>query len=232
MRAHGALYPQPQHVTHFKICCIADAAELALAVTAGANAVGLVGPMPSGPGPIPLARIRELAPLAPPAVQTFFLTSQTTVDGILGEHDVAGTTTIQLVDHVGREALRALRQARPQVKLVQVIHVRDAASVADALAAAPFVDALLLDSGNPNAAVKELGGTGRVHDWALSARICADSGVPVYLAGGLNAGNVTQAIASVRPYGVDVCSGVRTGGVLDAQKLSAFATAVKAAPSA
>ena len=148
---------------------------------------------------------------------------------MLEEHDVASTTTIQLVDHVPADELRTLRRARPSVRLVQVIHVRHDASVAEALAAAPLVDALLLDSGNPAAAIKELGGTGRVHDWTVSAHICAQSPVPVYLAGGLNAANVGAAIAAVRPHAVDVCSGVRTNGRLDAAKLHAFAVAVRGA---
>ena len=92
-----------------------------------------------------------------------------------------------------------------------------------------MVDAWRLDSGNRTLPVKELGGTGRTHDWGLSARIVAEAGVPVFLAGGLCAGNVGQAIRSVRPYGVDLCSGVRTGDALDERKLLAFMEAVEAA---
>lgn len=200
-----------------------------MAVDAGASAIGLVGPMPSGPGPIPLERIRDLAPLAPPTVESFLLTSRTTCDAILSEHDIAGTTTIQLVDAVSMADLEAVRRARPQVRLVQVIHVRDASSLREAENVVPLVDALLLDSGNPNAAVKELGGTGRTHDWSVSAAICANSSIPVYLAGGLHAGNAAAAIAAVRPHALDICSGVRTNGRLDAAKLAAFVAAVRGA---
>ena len=84
------------------------------------------------------------------------------------------------------------------------------------------VDALLLDSGNPKLAIKELGGTGRVHNWKLSRSIVEQSPVPVFLAGGLNPSNVKQAIDEVQPYGLDLCSGVRTNGRLDPAKLEAF----------
>lgn len=213
-------------MTRLKVCCIANEEELALALAAGATAIGLVGPMPSGPGPIPLDRIRQLAPLVPPPVESFLLTSQTTLHGIVEEHAQALTTTLQLVDHVPHDVLAELRHARPGIRLVQVIHVSGERSIAEALRVAPLVDALLLDSGNPTAAVKELGGTGRTHDWTVSRGICERSPVPVFLAGGLHAGNVAQAIATVRPYGVDVCSGVRTDGRLDAGKLAAFAAAI------
>ena len=95
---------------------------------------------------------------------------------------------------------------------------------------APFVDALLLDSGNQKLAVKELGGTGRVHDWRISRRIRDAVDVPLFLAGGLNAGNVAAAVAAVQPHGVDVCRGVRTDGKLDPAKLRAFVAAMGSGP--
>ena len=109
---------------------------------------------------------------------------------------------------------------------MQVVHVSGEASVAEALAVCPHVDALLLDSGNPSLAVKELGGTGRVHDWSLGARIVRSVPRPVYLAGGLKPDNVARAIEQVRPFGVDVCSGLRTDGKLDEEKLAAFTGAI------
>lgn len=91
------------------------------------------------------------------------------------------------------------------------------------------VDAILLDSGNPGLAVKELGGTGRTHDWGLSRQIRDAVARPVYLAGGLSPANVERAVRTVRPYGVDVCSGVRSDGALEAKKLADFVTALGAA---
>jgi phosphoribosylanthranilate isomerase len=102
--------------------------------------------------------------------------------------------------------------------------VIDSKSVDLAIKLSESVDALLLDSGNPNLKIKELGGTGRVHNWKLSRQIRDNSKCPIFLAGGLNPDNVKQAIEEVRPYAIDICSGVRTNGALDKNKLSAFMT--------
>ena len=148
---------------------------------------------------------------------------------IVAQQRRCGVNTIQLCDALDASAYPALREALPGIALVQVIHVRDESAVAEAVGVAPMVDGLLLDSGNPSASVRELGGTGRVHDWALSRRIVAEAPCPVFLAGGLNPDNVADAIRHVRPYGVDLCTGVRTEGALDAAKLGAFMGAVAAA---
>ena len=208
-----------------KVCCIASIEEAALALSHGATAIGLVSAMPSGPGVIDDARIREIAAWAPPSARTFLLTSRTAPTEIVEQVKASGVNTVQLVDALGPGAYTVLRALLPRVRLVQVIHVRGAEAVDEALAAAPLVDELLLDSGNPGAPVKELGGTGRVHDWTLSRRIVEESGVPVWLAGGLRAENVEAAIAAVGPTGVDVCSGVREGGLLSAARLEHFARA-------
>lgn len=215
--------------THVKICCISSPAEAQAAIAAGAHALGLVSSMPSGPGVIDEALITRIAAQVPAAVHTFLLTSKQRALDIIEQHRRCRPSTLQLVDHVPFDELRHLRDALPGVQLVQVIHVTGAASVDEALAVAPLVDALLLDSGNPHAAVKELGGTGRTHDWAHSRQIVAAAPCPVYLAGGLRADNVAQAIASVRPFGLDLCSSVRTDGHLDSSKLQAFFAAVREA---
>lgn len=218
-----------------KICCIASVAEARLAVAAGAQALGLVSAMPSGPGVIDEATIAAVAQAMAEdhgtAVQTFLLTSLQTAAGIIDQHRRCRTTTLQLVDAVPADALRRLRDALPGVQLVQVVHVTGPASLDDAVAVAPLVDALLLDSGNPQAAVKELGGTGRTHDWQVSAQIraaVAALGKPVWLAGGLHAQNVAAAVAAVQPDGLDLCSSVRQDGRLDAARLAAFFRALPA----
>ncbi|UCH75174.1 MAG: phosphoribosylanthranilate isomerase [Rhodospirillales bacterium] len=211
-----------------KICCIASIAEAELAVRHGAAALGLVGRMPSGPGPIADERIAEIAAWAPPAVATFLLTCETEPDAIIHHVRRCGTSTVQLVDAVTSRAYEALRKAAPQVKIVQVIHVSGPESVDAARACAPHVDALLLDSGRPAATVKELGGTGRVHDWSVSRRIVDTVARPVFLAGGLNARNVAEAYRRVRPFGLDLCTGVRTDGRLDAARLAEFFGALSA----
>ncbi len=209
-----------------KICCIASVEEARLAVQGGASALGFVSSMPSGPGVIPEERIRSLAATVPPGVASFLLTSLQSAPAIIAQQRRLGTSTLQLCDRIDEGAHAEIRAALPGIRIVQVVHVLGQESVAEALAVAAHVDALLLDSGDPRLAVKELGGTGRAHDWQTSRRIRAAVDVPVYLAGGLTAANVVEAIDTVQPFGVDVCSGVRTGGSLDAGKLSAFFRAV------
>lgn len=213
--------------TRIKICCISSQEEATLAIQAGADALGLVGHMPSGPGVITDEAIKAIARTVPPPIATFLLTSETEVEAIIRHHQKVRTNTIQIVDSLSRGEYRELREALPGIKLVQVIHVVDQSSVEEAMRVAREVDALLLDSGNPSLAVKELGGTGRVHDWAISQKIREAVDVPIFLAGGLNAANVAEAISQVEPFGVDICSGVRTHGKLDADKLRRFVSAVR-----
>ncbi len=205
-----------------KICCINSISEAMTAIGHGADAIGLVGKMPGGPGPIPDELIRQIAQIIPPPVATFLLTSETTVCEIIKHHSRTNTNTIQIVDMLSEGTYSQIREALPSVKIVQVIHVIDSESVDLAISLSGNVDALLLDSGNPNLRIKELGGTGRVHNWKLSRQIRDNSKCPVILAGGLNPDNVRQAIEEVKPFAIDVCSGVRTNGVLDKNKLSAF----------
>ncbi len=219
--------PSPQPLV--KICCIASVDEMRLALDAGADALGFVSRMPSGPGPIPEDLIASIISLVPSGAATFLLTSETRAEAIAAQQRRTRANTLQLVDEVEPGTHGALRKSLPGIRIVQVIHVADARSVEEALTVAPNVDALLLDSGNPRLPVKELGGTGRTHDWSLSREIREGSAVPLYLAGGLNPGNVAAAIDAVGPAGVDVCSGVRTDGMLDSGKLRAFISAARAA---
>lgn len=208
--------------TRIKICCISSVDEAWLAIESGASAIGLVAKMPSGPGPIPDYLISEIAMKVPPPVATFLLTSETSVNEIIKHHQRTNTNTVQIVDLLSEGTYSRLKTALPSVKIVQVIHVIDENSVDLAVRISEQVDALLLDSGNPYLKIKELGGTGRVHDWKLSRQIREKSKCPVFLAGGLNAENVRLAIEEVQPFAVDVCSGVRTNGKLDRQKLMSF----------
>jgi phosphoribosylanthranilate isomerase len=217
----------PYHV-RIKVCCISSADEARLAIRLGADALGLVGQMPSGPGVIGDNLAAQVVQATPPPIATFMLTSEVTAEGIIAHQQRVGANTIQLVDAVLPDTYAELHRVLPAVKLVQVIHVLNEANITEALqAVANGADALLLDSGNPNLAVKELGGTGRVHNWEISRQIVAQSPVPVFLAGGLNLENARQAVDRVQPFGLDICSGVRTNGHLDEHKLAAFLKAIR-----
>lgn len=205
-----------------KICCISSLEEAFDAIGFGASALGLVGEMPSGPGVISDEEIFEIAQKIPPPIATFLLTSKTNPAEIIGYHRRTQTNTIQIVDELSERNYAEIRAALPNVKLVQVVHVTGEGSVDEAAEIAESVDAILLDSGNPSLEIKELGGTGRKHDWRLSRRIVDAIEKPVFLAGGLNAENVREAIEIVQPFGLDLCSGVRTEGKLDKRKLEKF----------
>lgn len=205
-----------------KICCISSVEEARMAIHAGASALGLVGHMPSGPGVISDQLIAEITAMAPPPVSTFLLTSETTARGIIAHHRRVKTHTVQIVDALTEGSYEEIRDALPGTKLVQVIHVTGEESIEEAVTIGCHVDAILLDSGNPSLEIKELGGTGRVHNWAISKAIREQLDIPVFLAGGLKPANVEKAIREVGPFGLDLCSGVRTNGKLDPEKLSAF----------
>lgn len=212
--------------TRIKVCCIASAEEAFAAIEAGADAVGLVAEMPSGPGPISDAEILAISAQVPPPISTFMLTSETKADAIAAHVEATEPTTVQIVSHIDIEESKRLYTLIPHIKRVQVIHVEDMSALDLIPIYAPYVHAFLLDSGRPNAATPEFGGTGRVHNWAISAAFVEASPIPVYLAGGLKPENVTDAIKLVKPFGVDLCSGVRTNGKLDRSRLDAFVSAV------
>jgi phosphoribosylanthranilate isomerase len=217
---------QPVLRPRVKICCIASLEEAWLAIKYGVSAVGLVSEMPSGPGPIPESLIAKIAIALPPSVSSFLLTSKQEPSEIVMQHRRCRTSVIQLVDRLKIGDYRKLREAMPGVGLVQVVHVTGEGAVDEAVAVAPHVNGILLDSGKPDLRVKQLGGTGRLHDWGLSRRIREGAKVPVFLAGGLSPDNVLEGLNQVQPFGVDVCNGVRTENRLDEGKLSAFFEAV------
>ncbi len=212
--------------TRVKICCIINLDEARLAISSGADAIGLVGRMPSGPGVIADDKIADIAAAVPPGIHTFLLTSEISAVDIAAHWRRTRTTTIQIVDYIAEEEYRKIRAELPWVKLVQVIHVENGTAVGRAQRVSSFVDALLLDSGSPNGDVKTLGGTGKIHDWKISREIVGSVDVPVFLAGGITPENLGEAIEAVHPYAVDVCTGVRTDGRLDPGKLEKLFAAV------
>jgi len=210
-----------------KICCICNLEEAWTAINHGASALGLVSEMPSGPGVIPEALIAEIARRIPPFVSSVLLTSKRSPSEIIEQHRRCGTNAIQICDGLDPEGLDDVARALPGVDIIRVIHVHGEGSIEEAEAISQYVDGILLDSGSKGGSVVELGGTGRTHNWEISRRIVEVVEAPVILAGGLNPGNVAEAISLVKPYAVDICSGVRTAGGLDSDKLQSFMIQVR-----
>jgi phosphoribosylanthranilate isomerase len=210
-----------------KICCISSIDEARLAIVYGASVLGLVSDMPSGPGVIKENLIEEIAAIVPPGIATFLLTSKTDAESIIYQQRKCKTNTIQIVDSVSHDVYAKLREELTGIKIVQVIHVMGEESVDEAKAVSQLVDAILLDSGNQKLEVKELGGTGRTHDWRISKLICDSVNVPIFLAGGINPQNVKEAIEAVNPFGIDLCSGVRVDGYLSEKLLSELFNEIK-----
>jgi phosphoribosylanthranilate isomerase len=212
----------PTTIPRVKICCNKSVEEAWLAINYGASAIGLVSDMPSGPGVITEDSIREIAAAVPPGISTFLLTCKQDAAAIIAQQRYCRTNTIQICDRLENESYQELRAAMPGIALVQVVHVTGEESVTEALNVAPYVDAILLDSGNQSLPVKELGGTGRTHDWRLSRKIRERAEAPIFLAGGIKPENVREAVSQVGPFAIDICTGVRTNGKLDEKKLSAL----------
>lgn len=206
-------------MTKVKVCCISSTEEAEIAVKHGASAIGLVSEMPSGPGVISEELIYKIANTVPENILTFLLTSKQSVTEIVEQHKRCGTNTIQIVDRLIEGSYNELKECLPGINIVQVIHVNGEESIDEAVEISKWVDYILLDSGNQKLKIKELGGTGRTHDWTISKKIVDSVNIPVFLAGGINSRNIKEAVDFVNPYGIDLCSGVRTGGNLDETKL-------------
>ncbi len=215
-------------MTAIKICCIGSVLEAEVAIAAGAEALGLVADMPSGPGPISDTLIAEITASIAGRAESFLLTQRTEADAIIAHVTACHPSVVQLVKETSADTRATVKAALPHIELVQVVHVASADTIPQAHALAEHADALLLDSGRPDAATPELGGTGRTHDWEISRRIVDSVDLPVWLAGGLNVGNVREAISVVQPHGVDLCTGVRTSGALDLEKLAGYIAVVRA----
>lgn len=205
-----------------KICCISSEEEAELAVSYGASAIGLVGPIPDEEPKITNEDIARISQSVPPPIASFLLTSETSTNSIIKHHEEVHTPVIQLVGDVPTTAYKNIRKQLPGVKLVQVLYVEDETAVDRAMEIAPHTDALLLDCGDPDTEGKILGRKENPHNWEIARTIVQESTVPVFLSGELNTHNISQAIDVVQPYGIDVCTGVRSGDELDKQKLYAL----------
>lgn len=215
------------HPVQVKICCVRSREEAHTALSFGAAAVGLVSEMPAGPGELRESGIREIVQSIPAGAGTFLLTAVTDADQLIDKVQRLGANTLQLWDPLEPADYGRLRQDLPGLSIVQAIHVIGESAIEHAQTAVRLADALVLDSSNPTVPYRWESQAGATHDWSISREIVQTVDCPVLLAGGLNAGNVESAVRLVRPYGVDVCTGVRTEDALDPRKLAAFFEALR-----
>ncbi len=207
-----------------KICGLTREEDLAVAVAAGADAVGFIVGVPSSPRNLTLEMAEMLLSQVPIFVDSVVVTAPKSIKQLVEVCEGLKPSAIQI--H-GKEPLDSseIREKIKDTRLIKTVYVTEDALNETAIEDSKMFDALLLDSFSKG----QYGGTGKVHDWTLSRQIKeAVAPVPVILAGGLKPENVKEAILKVQPYAVDVASGVELSpGVKDHEKVRAFVKKAK-----
>lgn len=211
-----------------KICGLMRFGDVSAALNEGADAVGFVVNSPLSPRNLNFSRARRLMKSVGVFSTKVVVTSSGNPRGLFKICERIRPDALQLHYHTP-QLIRLLRKERPDVKLILATQIRDESSLKRAEDSSRYADATLTDS--PSAT--RMGGTGRVHDWGLTTKVRdAIYPHPLILAGGLTVSNVATAIAKVRPYGVDVSSGVeRRIGVKDHEEIRRFIMKAKEAAS-
>ena len=210
-----------------KICGVTTPADAALAARLGADAIGvLVGLLHPSEDELDPERAAGIVAALPPFVVGTLVTHRTELDELRRLCRLVRPHVVQLHGGIPRDDVSALRREFPTVRLVGCVHVDGERTLEDARRAAAHVDAILLDTKTAT----RIGGTGVTHDWSISRRVReALPTTPIILAGGLTPDNVARAIGVVRPYAVDVNSGVSARrGVKSAELIEGFISAVRA----
>jgi len=210
------------HPVSVKVACIRNPEEAMRAVSFGAAAIGMAAETPTGGRALTHAEIARIVAAVPETTGTFLMTTRRSAIELAELARNAGVNTIQLWDEPDPDAYAHLRSAVPGISIVQSIPVMGEGAIETAISVSPRVDALLLDSASRSVPVRWEEQHGRTHDWRISRRIADAVSIPVILSGGLTHLNVADAIRAVRPYGVEVCSGVRTKGQLNTTLLVQF----------
>lgn len=206
-----------------KICGIKTEADVGIVVKSGADAAGLlVGQIHTSTDFILPSTAARLSGLLPPYITPVIVTHLVDAASILDIVKKTGVNTLQLHGGSPPEEVRKICDALPaNGKIIFAVHIIKGEMVPSLQEYYPYIDAVLLDS--YNLTTGQVGGTGQIHDWKLSAQIVRTSSVPVILAGGLNPSNVEEAIRTVKPYGVDANSGLKNAeGGRDPELCKAF----------
>lgn len=211
-----------------KICGIKRIEDAFSAVRWGADSVGfLVGQRHASPDFVTPDQAREMILRLPPFITKVMVTHLHTAKEVVALADQVCPDTVQLHGEIPHNEIRELRRQRPHLRILKSFHIVDEASIEYGVPYVGIVDAFVLDS--VNVETGEIGGTGLTHDWTISRRVVARYPTPVILAGGLTPENVQDAIHAVRPYAVDVNSGLKDAqGFKDHAKIHTFVDSVKA----
>lgn len=212
-----------------QIAGISTLADALAVERAGAEAIGFTLGLPTGPhNGLDERGARAIIASLPPLVVPVLITYLDTAAAVVPLCRYLGVSTVQLHAGAPPSEIAAMRAALPGLKVILAVNVTGATSLDDAMRVWDDADALILDSYDP--VTGRHGATGRTHDWGISRRIVEASPVPVILAGGLAPENVGEAIRAVRPWAVDVHTGVeRPDGSTDPARVRAFVAAVRAA---
>jgi phosphoribosylanthranilate isomerase len=207
-------------MVRIKICGNRTLRDAEIAVRYGADAIGLiVGTKFFSEDEVSTSNASEIVAALPPFIVSVLVTHLQSGHEILDLYHAVLPTTIQLHNEVNLSVIEELRCKIPHVKLIKAIHIVDSTAIKQALMISNCVDSILLDSRTDG----RIGGTGVTHDWSVSQQIVLQTKVPVILAGGLTPSNVGLAIAKVKPFAVDVNSGVDApNGDKDPQKVLGF----------
>ncbi len=202
-----------------KICGITRKEDLAVAVDAGADAVGFLVGVPASPRNLTPERAETLLRHVPVFVDSVVVTAPQSIEGLAEICERLKPTAIQIHGKKSFDASE-IRERTKGTRLIKTVYVTKDALNEAAIEELKLFDAVLLDSFTKG----QYGGTGMVHDWTLSKQIReAVAPLPVILAGGLKPENVKEAVQTVQPYAVDVASGVELRpAIKDHEKVRAF----------
>jgi phosphoribosylanthranilate isomerase len=212
-----------------QIAGVSSLEEALFCESIGVEALGFTVRLPTGVHDgLTEAKARSIVAALPPFVTAAAITYVGAAREAVELCRYLGVAALQLHGEFPTHDIAVIRAALPHLKIIRAVHVTGDEARARARSLERHVDALILDTFDPDTG--RGGATGKTHDWNLSRALVEASRVPVILAGGLNAANVAEAIRLVRPWAVDVHTGVEDAdGRRSFEKLRAFVAAVRAA---
>jgi len=208
-----------------KICGITRIEDLYASAMAGADLVGFIVDVPSSPRNLTIKEAEDLIKASPPSVVKVVVSVFRSVERLLEIYDRLKPDLMQV--HAIPRGHKQIREIAMRVPMIRAMNMSENPSPEEILLEASTFRAILADSHAPG----KHGGTGITHDWSISGRIRdLIYPKPLILAGGLRPENVCEAILTVKPFAVDVSSGVESKpGIKDEQKITSFIREVRRA---